>query len=350
VGQRSGHDVVVIGGGPAGCAAAATLARTGRSVVLVVDTQPHRTFGVGEGGPPGLDRAVNDVFGDGTFVPTDHLRSLGNRAAWGSSELVLMDFMFNPFGTGWHLDRVSFDARLLAAAEAAGATVRTCLDGGHAMLAPVVIDASGRHAHHARHRGTRRIAGDRLLAALASYQRADTDDDATTTVEAVETGWLYTCPVPHHRRVVAFLTDGDLLAAELRTSAGFDRHARRTSHIAPLLGRGAPETPLVIAAGTAHLERPYGDGWLAAGDAAASFDPLSSQGIVTAVLMGREAARCIDEPTAYAARYQAIVAQFEAERRTTYRRERRWPTAPFWSRRHPRPIPPSSLGSRSSGD
>ena len=32
------------------------------------------------------------------------------------------DFMFNPFGSGWHLDRVAFDDRLLAAAEAAGAT------------------------------------------------------------------------------------------------------------------------------------------------------------------------------------------------------------------------------------
>ena len=130
VGRRAGHDAVVIGGGPAGCAAAATLARTGRSVVLVVDRRPHRTFGVGEGAPPGLDRAVDDVFGHGTFVPTDHLRSLGNRAAWGTDDLLRTDFMFNPFGTGWHLDRVAFDASLLAAAEAAGATLRTSLDDG----------------------------------------------------------------------------------------------------------------------------------------------------------------------------------------------------------------------------
>ena len=329
----------MIGGGPAGCAAAATLARTGRSVVLVVDRRSHRTFGVGEGGPPGLDRAVNDVFGHGTFVPTDHLRSLANRAAWGSSELVRTDFMFNPFGTGWHLDRVAFDASLLAAAEAAGATVRTSLDGSQAMLAPVVIDASGRRAHHARHRGAHRIAGDRLIAALTTYPRAGTDDDATTTVEAVEIGWWYTCPIPHHRRVVAFLTDGDLLASELRTSAGFDRDAHRTTQIAPLLGPAAPMAPLVVAAGTAHLEPPCGDGWLSVGDAAASFDPLSSQGILTAVLMGREAARCVDDPTAYAARYRAIVAHYEAERRATYRLEERWPTAPFWTRRHRRRMP-----------
>jgi len=339
VGRRPGPDAVVIGGGPAGCAAATTLARTGRTVLLVVDRRPHRTFGVGEGAPPGLDRAVNDVFGDDTFVPTDHLRSLGNRAAWASDDLVGTDFMFNPFGTGWHLDRMAFDARLLAATEAAGATVQRSLDGVPAVVAPVTIDASGRRADHARGRGARRTTGDRLIAVVTTYPRAATDDDATTTVEAVEAGWWYTCPIPHHRRVVAFLTDGDLLAAELRTCAGFDRHVHQTTHIAPLVGSAAPAAPLVVAAGTAHLEPPCGQGWLAAGDAAASFDPLSSQGILTAVLMGREAARCLDDPHAYAARYRAIIADNQVERHAIYQREQRWPTAPFWTRRHRGPTP-----------
>jgi len=339
VGRRAGHHAVVIGAGPAGCAAATTLARTGHSVLLVVGRRPHRTRGVGEGAPPGLDRAVNDVFGPDTFVPTDHLRSLANRAAWGADDLVHTDFMFNPFGTGWHLDRVAFDARLLVATEAAGATVCTSHDGVQDTLAPTVIDATGRRADHARLHGGQRIVSDRLIAVLTTYTRADADDDATTTVEAVETGWWYTCPSPHHRRVVAFLTDGDLLAAELRTSAGYHRHAHRTTHIAPLLGAAPPTAPLVVSAGTGHLEPPCGDGWLAAGDAAASFDPLSSQGILTAVLMGREAARCVDDPPTYAARYRTIIAHYDAERLATYRLEQRWPTAPFWMRRHRPPNP-----------
>ncbi len=319
----------MIGGGPAGSAAAATLAGDGRSVLLVVEPRPSRAHGVGEGAPPGLDRAVDDVFGPGTFEPHVHLRSLANRAAWGGDELIATDFMFNPFGCGWHLDRVAFDDRLLAAAVAAGATVAR---PGAPVDAPVVIDASGRRAEHARRHGGRRVAGDRLTAVVAMY--ADAGGDATTTVEATSDGWWYTCPIPNGRRVAAFLTDGDLLDPAMRSVDGFDRCARRTDHVGPLLTSGRPDEPLVVPAGTAHLDPPVGPGWLAAGDAAASFDPLSSQGILTAVLMGREAARNIDEPAAHAARYGEIVAAYERERRTMYEREQRWPAAPFWARRH----------------
>jgi flavin-dependent dehydrogenase len=162
---------------------------------------------------------------------------------------------------------------------------------------------------------------------------ADTGGDATTTVEAAADGWWYTCPLPAGRRVVAVLTDGDLLEPVLRSAPGFDRRARATTHVGRLLAAGLPTEPLVVAAGTAYLDPPVGARWLAAGDAAASFDPLSSQGILTAILMGREAARHVDDPAAHTARYREIVAAYERERRAMYRREERWPTAPFWARR-----------------
>ena len=119
----------------------------------------------------------------------------------------------------------------------------------------------------------------------------------------------------------------------MRTGAGFDRAARSTMHVGPLLGAGPPVEVRLVNAATSRLDRPVGDGWVATGDAAAAFDPLSSQGILTAVLMGREAATALDDPAGYEARYGEIVAHFEVERLATYRREERWPAAPFWARR-----------------
>ena len=253
VGRRADYDVVVIGGGPAGAAAATTLPRTGRAVLVLAGRRSHRTIAVGEGAPPGLDQTVDDVFGSGTFAAADHLRSLGNRVAWGSDDLVRTDFMFSPFGAGWHLDRIAFDARLLAAAAGAGATVSDRIaEASREMTAPVVIDASGRRAVHCRRHGAQRVVGDRLTALVAMYPAGLLDVDSTTTVEAAEHGWWYTCPVPGHRRVVAFLTDGDLLVDEWRSSRGFDRAARRTNHIAAhldstllraRLGRGGHSPP-----------------------------------------------------------------------------------------------------------
>ena len=103
-------EVAVVGGGPAAVAVASTLHRAGIDVVVVSGTGAVRRPSVGQSAPPGTDRLVAELIGPHTFDADAHLRSLGNRSAWGSSELVLTDFMFNPFGTGWHLDRAAFDS------------------------------------------------------------------------------------------------------------------------------------------------------------------------------------------------------------------------------------------------
>ena len=82
--------------------------------------------------------------------------------------------------------------------------------------------------------------------------------------------------------------------------------------------------------------RPSGPGWLATGDAAACFDPLSSQGILTAMLMGRTAGDAaislLVDPDAgtdaYDNRYRTVVDRFLVEHRTMYGLEHRWPDAP----------------------
>lgn len=415
-GADATFDVVVLGAGPAGCAAATTLAGDGRAV-LVLDHRltahrgsPGRTdrsgapFHVGEGGPPGLDRAVDQVFGAGAFVRSDHLVSFANRSAWGSARPTDTDFMFNPFGPGWHLDRVAFDDRLRERTEAAGATVwsgtlrgddqRSGSDvlehdaagrwhrerrwtlavetaaGTREVDASVVIDASGRSVAFARRHGGHLHVHDRLVAVVGVHEassppRADEDGrdaatgtrerdpvvaddvDSATTLEACAEGWWYTAAIPGRRRVVAFFTDGDLLSAELREAPGFTRWLAETSVVGPAVTGSAERyrlrsRPTTWAAGTAWLQRPSGPGWLATGDAAACFDPLSSQGLLTAVLMGRTAGDAaislLVDPEAgtdaYDERYQAVIDRFLVEHRTMYGLEQRWPDAPFWSRRH----------------
>ncbi|CAM5482815.1 hypothetical protein SAVIM40S_04474 [Streptomyces avidinii] len=117
---------------------------------------------------------------------------------------------------------------------------------------------------------------------------------------------------------------------------------------------------------TVRLDVVHGDGWVAAGDAAAAFDPLSSQGILTALYTGMRAGQAVHDHlggdrtalTHYATELDTITAAHLRNRRTFYGLEYRWPRHAFWRRRHtagpadradgrpntrPDPIPPTGV-------
>ena len=84
------------------------------------------------------------------------------------------------------------------------------------------------------------------------------------------------------------------------------------------------------------MARPPARPWLGRrqGDAAVAFDPLSSQGIVTAIVMGREGRLAAGEITGeeYDEQY-VVLGEHLALREAYYGLERRWAEADFWRRR-----------------
>ncbi|WP_369688936.1 tryptophan 7-halogenase [Streptomyces sp. Wb2n-11] len=102
----------------------------------------------------------------------------------------------------------------------------------------------------------------------------------------------------------------------------------------------AAGAPRRAPAHSARLDRAWGDGWIAAGDAAAAFDPLSSQGILTALTTGLAAAQALDahlrgDPATLTRYGQQVDAAYLHNHRIAYRQETRWAGHPFWARRHP---------------
>ncbi len=363
---RISADVAVIGAGPAGAAVAIALARAGRRVVLA-DRNALPCRAVGESVPPSIRMALERLGVWREFESDGHVPSLGNRSAWGSPVQADRDFLFSPYGHGWHLDRPRFDMMLRRAALAAGADTRfgralssakSCdsgwrlrlegEDGGLEIDARFVIDASGRAAAFARHRGVRHPPLDHLIGAVAYFDRGATAA-RVTLVEAAEDGWWYSAPLPDRRLVAAYMTDaGRLRGSDLRAGAWYERLARSVltrERITRHGGRLEAE-PLIVPAYSACLSAAAGRRWLAAGDAAASFDPLSSQGISTALDKGLEAAAAVDAAlatddeaplAAYAAGIRRTFEDYLAERSRHYRLEQRWPASHFWRQRwnHP---------------
>jgi flavin-dependent dehydrogenase len=158
-------------------------------------------------------------------------------------------------------------------------------------------------------------------------------------------GWWYSSPLPGGRRLLALQTDADRPAARFaRSGEGLLAAARETPAVAALLvrtGFRAASPARFTAAHGCRLDPAAGEGWLAAGDAALSLDPLAARGIFNALFTGFAGAEAADrhlagDPDALPghARLLARLADaYERERAHWYVEEARWPGEPFWARR-----------------
>jgi flavin-dependent dehydrogenase len=356
-------DIVIIGGGPAGTSSAIALARAGRSVA-VLERSGYEQARIGETLPPEARVPLVQIGVWDRFLEQCHAPSPGTASAWGQEELEENDFIFNPFGNGWHLDRRRFDAMLASAATEGGATfhrnarMTACEQGVSGewrveyisderpwqLQARFLVDATGRACIPSRRQGATRTRIDRLTGVIGMFAAFQQEQDYQTLVEAAADGWWYSAWLPDARVVVAFMTDADLLPrGQSQLHAHWQRRLGETLHTRSRTGALPLERPLrLLAAGSEILECTAGKNWLATGDAAFTFDPLSSQGIYKALQSGLLAAEAIDNALcgySSAARELSLrnhktFERYLDTRRDYYSREQRWPASVFWQRRH----------------
>jgi hypothetical protein len=195
--------------------------------------------------------------------------------------------------------------------------------------------------------GAQQLRYDRLIgvALLLKSRRGEGIKDSFTLVEAVRSGWWYSARLPDEKLMVAYFTDSDLLAHKILKTSGWFDLLRETEHTGNRVREGdySPSAePHVYAAHGACLDVIAGDRWLAVGDAAAAYDPLSSYGISSALGSGFHAASAIfdflegsrDALPAYSRIIAQAFAQYSILRRAYYALEQRWPDELFWQRRH----------------
>ncbi|HJQ36639.1 MAG TPA: hypothetical protein VKB93_05835 [Thermoanaerobaculia bacterium] len=317
-------DVAIIGGGPAGTAAALTLLRYSRLRPVVIERSSYDSWRVGETLSPGVFPLLTYLGAESVLTDQQQRRAYATSAAWGSADVVSRDFLFMGAGDAWHLDRARFDASLAQLVIDRGGTVLLNTQWPAAVTAGFIIDASGRHAVYARTQGARATLDDHLTGLVSIFEGGD-DSQTATFVEAVEDGWWYSARLPAKQTVVAFMTDADIMrTARDRWQERIPPHTR--------LAHG----PVICPAHSQILDPVIGDGWIACGEAAASFDPLSSMGIGYAIASGIQAARIAANPEAgalYAADVRRHYGAYLAKRWAYYAMEQRWPESPFWTRR-----------------
>lgn len=336
-------DAVIVGAGPSGCVAAATLARAGRTVLLL-DRDAEPRFKIGESLLP-RSLPIFDAIGvKEKIAAAGFQRKFGahfwNERSGGERHVVFGDAE-RKHPMAWQVQRQKFDGLLADHAASCGAIVRRgvvveelLLTGGRAtgvriagadnpseLRARVVVDATGQAALVAT-RFRMRVGDPRLRrAALYAHYRGvwrDEGDKGGDILLPFRDGvWFWLIPFGDGTSSVGAVFD-----AAVENPAGATGVARlhdlisRSPKMRELLAgaerltdvRGASDYSITAA-------RFSGDGWVLAGDAATFIDPVFSTGVHLGISAGLRVGRTIDAALSRKGRVDA--ADFREYERVT---------------------------------
>ncbi|TDO99786.1 glycine oxidase maturase GoxB [Marinomonas balearica] len=368
------YDVAVVGGGLSGAAATIALKQAGYSVVWIRPKFEVTDYKVGESLAPAANPILAELNLSHLLQSHKHRQSNATFTAWGQTELVERNSAIHLEGAGHIINRVTLEtdlnmkatnvadrvveARLSDVSERNGVwlLLTNNVDDPHRVSARFIIDATGRSQILSKKLAhlniTKTKTNDHLVAAYAFLkQRVDSNVIPTqaTLIESVDSGWWYASLLANGALSVNFYSDPDLMPKGLTDDIATWRNLiNQTEHISfwikdaefeidsPPKITSAATRWLTPAAGTA-----YKAGWMAIGDAAASFDPLSAHGMTTAFWA---AAQCPKIVESYLANdYSALQKYADAvkkgrknyllQRNAMYSYEKRFRNNIFWKRR-----------------
>lgn len=358
---------LVIGAGPAGLGAAAKLASWCDAVTVVEARPKQRLRHAGEHLPPAGIASLSDTGLENLLDDQSHDESHGVRSAWGAAEPAERDYLFTLPGRGINLCRRTFDTALSQVAEDRGAVLQfstrlTALragsqgfqavlrgpDGHQTIKSDIVIDASGRHARAARLLGGRPARFDQLAGIVGRVEGdAECQDGGTLHIEAVEQGWWYSVRCPDGGRICTYMTDAPLIRGYPGGAAAlWQARLAESQIVGPLAQDGKWSGRVeVFDAATQILPDLDCDGFLAVGDAAMAYDPLSSAGIAKGLVDGHDSAKALERYHngdsealhAYRTSRHQSYRQYRSRHAEIYRAETRWPQSPFWRARQAQP-------------
>jgi flavin-dependent dehydrogenase len=335
-------DVCVVGGGPAGSTIAQRLATFGHDVLLIEREGSPRPR-IGATLPPSILPLLECIGARDRVEAAGFHRSKRVVMWWSEGKPTVREQVAAP---GFHVDRGIFDRLLLENAAAQGVRVlqpahatrfvRSDADSWTISLrhddairevhAHFIVDATG-----ARNIlwGRRQITSLPLLALFAEWN-AYQDDALMASVEAGEQEWFWCAPIGVKRFVAAVLVDPKSLRAGEGIHCAYERLLRRFRLFHPIADRIIGRVQ-VCDASSRHAEELVGPGFIRVGDSAFTLDPLSSQGVQSAMAGSLQAAIVtnvlMNDPTSGDA--MALYRDRQTERVKQYARK----TASFYAER-----------------
>jgi flavin-dependent dehydrogenase len=366
-------DVAIVGGGPAGSACALAL-RTHMPAygVALVESSFYNVTRLGENVSSALLPLLNYLeIKEHFLAQAAYVESFTVQASWGNNIPLQQHSLRHWSGEGYLLDRGRFDAMLAETFHTRGGKlylscrVETILPmksekTGYllhlrhrsgkrfALRARFLVDATGRKANIARRLGATSMRYDTLIGVSRFFNiNPAVSWSKDIIIESTPEGWWYSAPLPDNRLVVTWMTDAELWREQQQGKLDcWESLLKQAPNSYARLQQAAvaAETALTLRPAHTHiLHEAVGKNWLSVGDAAASFDPLSSLGIGFSMHSGCHAARAIASNLEsgeinslhhYSDSIKRQFAEYLPTWQHYYRYETRYLYSPFWQTRH----------------
>ncbi|MBJ7549080.1 lysine-epsilon-oxidase maturase LodB [Marinomonas ostreistagni] len=364
-------EVLVVGAGPSGCATALSLLNYSglqEGAVFVVEQSDLGRVRVGEQVSPTLFKFLDYLkLSNEEFIRETCRPSFNGVSYWGSTSANTRESVFTADDTTYQLDREEFDLALIKKVSDLGGVVlpRTRVksvirtddqrwsvelhhpeQGIFHVLADYLVDATGRNASIARQLGIELEKKDNLVGVGCFLSAPEEPGEPFGHVlESCEFGWWYCAHLPNNQMVVSLFADAGLVSSEhLGKIQPWLSYLADTSHLKRYVSgaKVCSEKPWVRNAGSQRLLGHWPDNFIAVGEAACAFDPISSMGIGFAISSGCQAAIAImaqqKVPTTgaielYRSDLERIFSEYLETCRTIYSKEKRWEDSEFWLNR-----------------
>jgi 2-polyprenyl-6-methoxyphenol hydroxylase-like FAD-dependent oxidoreductase len=346
----SDADVLIVGGGPAGCGAALALANFG--IVTAIVAAPKTTVKPTETALPALAGMLRSLNAESALAACEPC--FGISSSWGRPKPVLRPSIIDPHGHAWFVHRERFDAALRNSVlrsdtlwfEGVAESVQftnshvTVITAEKQIRAKWLIIANGSPAWAAQVTGQTVVKHDSLIALWGRLPKAKTE--RFLFLEPSEFGWWYLVPDDGPGTIACFMTDPTLARnLEAADVSKWNGLFRETSLARNCGETAASEQVIAASTGLMSLARFRGERWIAIGDAAAKLDPLGSGGTMTAMDGGRRAGRALMSAlqgnTSGLQDYERwvtnLVNEFSRQRRQQYHLEFANQSSGFWERR-----------------
>ncbi len=323
--MKSEYDCIVLGGGPAGCTAAALVAEAGYSTLLLEREKVPR-FHVGESLMPEsywtLQRlGVLEQMKRSEFVEKHSVQFISGNGKE-SQPFFFEEHDDHESSQTWQVERAEFDKMLFDNAAEKGAechdetrVLDVVFDDGRAvaikvqtkngahreLAANVIMDGTGQQCLIANKLGLKRVIPKLRKAAIWTYfenaERIPGNHGGATLIfqTCSEAAWFWYIPLSKGITSVGLVGDTDFVLRSRPTPE--DAFCEELGNCAALAGR--LEQAKMVNGYRVAKEFSYttsqhaGPGWVLIGDAFGFIDPIYSSGVFFALKTGEMAADCV---------------------------------------------------------